>query len=83
MHGAEAVTAKKPLEGSEEKAVIRLAITYGVLRRLGFSESKVEECLRAIRGIDLEEAYGWVWINVGYVTIQLTSVSIIAIHALR
>ena len=37
-----------------------MAITYGVLRRLGFSESRVEECLRSIGGIDLEEAYEWV-----------------------
>lgn len=37
-----------------------MAITYGVLRRLGFSESRVEECLRSIQGVDLDEAYDWV-----------------------
>jgi hypothetical protein len=40
--------------------VTRLGITYGVLRRLGFSQDKVDECLRAIQGVDLEEAYEWV-----------------------
>ena len=38
----------------------RLGITYGVLRRLGFIEEKVEECLRAINGVELEEAFDWV-----------------------
>ncbi len=40
--------------------VAKIAITYGVLRRLGFSEEKVVECLEAIPGIELEEAYDWV-----------------------
>lgn len=38
----------------------RLGVTYGVLRRLGFSEERVEECLRAISGVELEEAFDWV-----------------------
>jgi ATP-dependent RNA helicase DHX29 len=45
---------------SEEKALTRLAVTYGILRRLGFSEERVEQCLRAIPGVDLDEAYEWV-----------------------
>jgi ATP-dependent RNA helicase DHX29 len=51
---------KSVIEGPEEKALTKLAITYGVLRRLGFSEVRVEECLKAIRGTGLEEAYEWV-----------------------
>ncbi|KII93254.1 hypothetical protein PLICRDRAFT_35442 [Plicaturopsis crispa FD-325 SS-3] len=47
----------------EEKAVARLGITYGTLRRLGFSESRVEECLRSINGIELDEAYDWLWVH--------------------
>jgi ATP-dependent RNA helicase DHX29 len=44
----------------EEKAISRLGITYGVLRRLGFSENKVYECLQAINGVSLDEAFEWV-----------------------
>ena len=40
--------------------MVRLAVTYGVLRRLGFSEERVEECLRSINGVDLDEAFDWV-----------------------
>lgn len=55
---------KKSLEESEDKAIPRLGITYGVLRRLGFSEERVEECLRSIHGVDLDEAYDWVRSNI-------------------
>lgn len=52
--------ASKPIDEPEEKAVVRLAITYGVLRRLGFSETRVEECLCAIGGVGMDEAFEWV-----------------------
>jgi len=55
--------AKKTLDEPEDKAIARLGITYGVLRRLGFSESRVEECLRAIQGVDLDEAYEWLYLH--------------------
>lgn len=38
----------------------RLGITYGVLRRLGFSDERVLECLKSIPGVDLDEAFEWV-----------------------
>lgn len=47
-------------EDNEEKVISRLGITYGVLRRLGFTEERVEECLKAISGVELEEAFDWV-----------------------
>ncbi|KAF9456536.1 P-loop containing nucleoside triphosphate hydrolase protein [Collybia nuda] len=60
---AEMGEARKPIEESEDKAIARLGITYGVLRRLNFSEERVEECLRAIQGVDLEEAYEWLYLH--------------------
>lgn len=53
---------RKLLEETEEKIVTRLGITYGVLRRLGFSQDRVDECLRAIQGVDLDEAYEWLYV---------------------
>lgn len=50
----------KSIEESEEKAIGRLGVTYGVLRRLGFDEALVENCLRSVSGIDLDEAFQWV-----------------------
>ncbi|KAL6302192.1 P-loop containing nucleoside triphosphate hydrolase protein [Sparassis latifolia] len=54
---------KRALDETEEKAIARLAITYGVLRRLGFSEDRVEECLRATEGVDLDEAFAWLHLH--------------------
>ena len=48
------------IEEPEEKVIPQLAITYGVLRRIGHSEETVEECLRSISGVDLQQAYEWV-----------------------
>ena len=48
------------MEESEEKAIGRLGITYGVLRRLGFDEDLVENCLRRVSGVELDEALQWV-----------------------
>ena len=50
----------KSVDEPEEKAIVRLAITYGVLRRLGFVEARVEECLRSIAGVAMDEAFEWV-----------------------
>ncbi|CCM00897.1 uncharacterized protein FIBRA_02943 [Fibroporia radiculosa] len=50
---------KHLIDEPEEKVLLRLAITYGVLRRLGYSEGRVEECLSAIDGVDLDDAYDW------------------------
>jgi hypothetical protein len=51
---------RKPFDEVEDKAIAKLGVTYCVLRRLGFSESRVLECLRTISGVELEEAYDWV-----------------------
>ncbi|KIK96360.1 hypothetical protein PAXRUDRAFT_826025 [Paxillus rubicundulus Ve08.2h10] len=51
------------IDQTEEKAATRLAITYGVLRRLGFTEDCVEQCLRAIHGVELDEALEWLFVH--------------------
>ena len=50
----------EPLNEPEEKLLVRLGLTYGILRRLGFSEARVVQCLHSVRGVDFEEAYDWV-----------------------
>ncbi|KAK0208360.1 P-loop containing nucleoside triphosphate hydrolase protein [Desarmillaria ectypa] len=54
---------KRQIDEPEDKVVAKLAITYGVLRRLGFSEERVIECLEAIPGFELEEAYDWLYLH--------------------
>lgn len=60
---AESLPEHGAIDEPEEKALPQLAITYGVLRRLGFEEETVERCLKAIKGIDLEEAVEWLLIT--------------------
>lgn len=57
------VLEPKPLEDTDEKLVARLALTYGILRRLGFSEGIVDSCLKAIPGLDVDDAYEWVIVS--------------------
>jgi hypothetical protein len=45
----------------EDKLLPRLGQLYGVLRRMGISEERTQQCLEANRRIDLEEALEWVW----------------------
>lgn len=61
MHATyRSLLGKIQLDEPEDKLVGKLAITYGVLCRLGFSEDRVEECLKSANGIGLEDAYAWV-----------------------
>ena len=52
--------APKRIDVSDDNALIRLGVTYGVLRRLGYSEETVMRCLESVDGLDLEEAHEWV-----------------------
>jgi hypothetical protein len=52
--------ATKRIDISDDSALVRLGIIYGVLRRLGYSEETVERCLASTDGTDLEEAHEWV-----------------------
>ena len=45
---------------ARDKLVGQIGITYGVLRRLGFSEDIVKTCLTEAPGVDLEQAFDWV-----------------------
>lgn len=48
------------MDEPEEKLLVRLGLTYGILRRLGFSDARVVQCLHSVHGVDFEEAYDWV-----------------------
>ncbi|KAH9982442.1 P-loop containing nucleoside triphosphate hydrolase protein [Lactifluus volemus] len=56
-------SATKRTDLSDDNALARLGVTYGVLRRLGYSEETVERCLAATDGTDLEEAHEWLFLH--------------------
>ncbi|KAG8844850.1 hypothetical protein FRB96_002810 [Tulasnella sp. 330] len=45
------------------KALSMLGHSYGTLRRLGFTEDRVNECLKSIPGVKLEEAFHWLYLH--------------------
>ncbi|KAI0002050.1 P-loop containing nucleoside triphosphate hydrolase protein [Russula vinacea] len=55
--------APKRVDISDDSVLTRLGVTYGVLRRLGYSEETVSRCLKFIDGVDLEEAHEWLFLN--------------------
>ncbi|KIO31878.1 hypothetical protein M407DRAFT_217155 [Tulasnella calospora MUT 4182] len=53
---------KRP-EKLDDKYLGKLGLAFGVLRRLGFSEERVFECLKAIPTVELEDALDWLYLN--------------------
>lgn len=53
-------TQISPLDDPLDKILLRVGITYGVLMRLGFTEDRVLECLKASQSFELDEAFDWV-----------------------
>ncbi|THH31998.1 hypothetical protein EUX98_g2176 [Antrodiella citrinella] len=47
----------------ESKALPKLAITYGTLRRLGFPEDDVYQCLESVSGLELDDAIDWLHVH--------------------
>ncbi|KZT42570.1 P-loop containing nucleoside triphosphate hydrolase protein [Sistotremastrum suecicum HHB10207 ss-3] len=50
-------------QGSEEKLLPKLAITYGALCRLGFQEALVEDCLQKVHSIEFSDAFHWMCLH--------------------
>jgi hypothetical protein len=49
-----------PLYESEDKVIAKVATLFGTLGQLGFTRERIEECLRAVKTLDYEEALDWV-----------------------
>lgn len=56
---------------AKDKLVGQIGITYGVLRRLGFSEEIVKTCLTEAAGVDLDQAFDWVSSSLSFYDINI------------
>ncbi|KDQ19932.1 hypothetical protein BOTBODRAFT_125441 [Botryobasidium botryosum FD-172 SS1] len=54
-----------PLNEPEDKVLARIGLTFGVLRRLGFSEERLHECFRSLSNFELDEALSWLYLHCG------------------
>ncbi len=59
-HGLHPSIGRRAVDTSIDKFLTKLGITYGVLRRLGFSEERVLQCLKEITTADIDDACDWV-----------------------
>lgn len=49
------------VSSESEKVLLRLAITHGVLVKIGFTDERIEQCLNALTsGWELDDAMDWV-----------------------
>ncbi|KAH7106886.1 P-loop containing nucleoside triphosphate hydrolase protein, partial [Auriculariales sp. MPI-PUGE-AT-0066] len=51
------------IDEPEEKALLSLGVTYGILRRIGVPQAVAEDCLAQMNGIDLDDAAVWLCMN--------------------
>ncbi|GAA5984920.1 hypothetical protein JCM11641_003627 [Rhodosporidiobolus odoratus] len=48
---------------SEDKVIAKVATLFGILEQLGFTETRIEECLRAVKVLDLDECMDWLFLH--------------------
>lgn len=49
-----------PTYEPEDKVIAKVATLYGTLEQLGFTKERIEECLRAVKVLELDEVLDWV-----------------------
>lgn len=49
-----------PSQEPDDKVVSKVASMYGILEQLGFEDVTIEECLRSITRLELDDALEWV-----------------------
>ncbi|GAA6012163.1 hypothetical protein JCM10207_005153 [Rhodosporidiobolus poonsookiae] len=55
--------APQPVYESEDKVVAKVATLYGILEQLGFTAERVEECLRKVKVLDLDDCMDWLFLH--------------------
>lgn len=45
---------------AQDKVIAKVATLYGILEQLGFKAERVEQCLRVVKALDLEDCLEWV-----------------------
>lgn len=49
-----------PIYEPEDKVVAKVATLWGILEQLGFTKDRIEECLRAVKALELDDVLDWV-----------------------
>ncbi|GAA6051223.1 hypothetical protein JCM3770_005879 [Rhodotorula araucariae] len=53
----------QPVYETEDKVVAKVATLYGVLEQLGFKSERVEQCIREVKNLELEDCLDWLFLH--------------------
>ncbi|BGP39119.1 hypothetical protein JCM10449v2_003057 [Rhodotorula kratochvilovae] len=55
--------APQPVYEPEDKVVAKVATLYGILEQLGFKTERVEQCIREVKTLELEDCLDWLFLH--------------------
>lgn len=50
----------QPVYESQDKVVAKVATLFGILEQLGFRPERIEECIRKVKTLEIEDCLDWV-----------------------
>lgn len=53
----------QPVYEPQDKVVAKVATLFGILEQLGFRKQRVEECLRKVKALEIDDCLDWVSIE--------------------
>lgn len=55
--------APQPLYEPEDKVIAKVATLYGILEQLGFAPPRIEQCIREVKVLELEDCLDWLFLH--------------------
>ncbi|KAM0788761.1 hypothetical protein ACM66B_002852 [Microbotryomycetes sp. NB124-2] len=52
-----------PIADTEDKAIAKVGAIFAVLKQLGFSSERIEECLRNARTLEIDDVFDWLFLT--------------------
>lgn len=50
----------QPVYEPQDKVVAKVATLFGILEQLGFRSERIEECIRKVKTLEIEDCLDWV-----------------------
>jgi sulfur carrier protein ThiS len=59
-HAALVLEMPQPVYEPQDKVVAKVATLFGILEQLGFRSERIEECIRKVKTLEIEDCLDWV-----------------------
>lgn len=53
----------QPVYESQDKVVAKVATLFGILEQLGFRPERIEECIRKVKTLEIEDCLDWLYLH--------------------